>query len=88
MALANRTDYGLSGAVISPNLARAMAIAERLNTGMVHVNDQTVADECVNPFAGRGASGNGGAVGGPADWEQFTQWRWTTVKPTPPAYPF
>ena len=34
------------------------------------------------------ASGNGGAVGGPADWEQFTQWRWTTVKPTPPAYPF
>lgn len=88
VALANRTDYGLSGAVISPNLARAMAIAERLNTGMVHVNDQTVADECVNPFAGRGASGNGGAVGGPADWEQFTQWRWTTVKPTPPAYPF
>lgn len=88
VALANRTEYGLSGAVISPNLARAMAIADRLDTGMVHVNDQTVADECVNPFAGRGCSGNGGAVGGPADWEQFTQWRWTTVKSTPPAYPF
>lgn len=88
VALANRTAYGLSGAVISRDVARAMRIADRLDTGMVHINDQTVADECVNPFAGRGCSGNGGAVGGPADWEQFTQWRWTTIKAEPPVYPF
>ncbi|BAI75401.1 aldehyde dehydrogenase (NAD+) (plasmid) [Azospirillum sp. B510] len=83
--LANRTEYGLSAAVLSPNLARAWAVAERLDAGMVHVNDQTVNDECVNPFSGRGCSGNGGS---PSDWREYTRWQWLTVKPTAPAYPF
>lgn len=86
--LANRTEYGLSAAIISPSVGRAMAIGERLDCGLLHINDQTVADECVNPFGGRGASGNGGSVGGPADWDEYSQWQWVTVKNTPPAYPF
>jgi benzaldehyde dehydrogenase (NAD) len=86
--LANRTEYGLAAAVISPSVGRAMAIGERLQCGLLHINDQTVADECVNPFGGRGASGNGGSVGGPADWDEYSQWQWVTVKNTPPAYPF
>ena len=86
--LANRTEYGLSAAIISPSVGRAMAIGERLDCGLLHINDQTVADECINPFGGRGASGNGGSVGGPADWDEYTQWQWVTVKNTPPTYPF
>lgn len=86
--LASRTEYGLSAAVISPSVGRAMAIGERLNCGLLHINDQTVADECSNPFGGRGASGNGGSVGGPADWDEYSQWQWVTVKNTPPQYPF
>lgn len=86
--LANATEYGLSAAVISPSLGRAMAIGERLRCGLLHINDQTVADECVNPFGGRGQSGNGGSVGGPADWDEYTQWQWVTVKNEPPRYPF
>lgn len=86
--LANRTEYGLAAAIISPSVGRAMAIGERLQCGMLHINDQTVADECVNPFGGRGASGNGGSVGGPADWDEYTQWQWVTVKDTAPIYPF
>lgn len=86
--LANRTEYGLAAAIISPSVGRAMAIGERLQCGMLHINDQTVADECINPFGGRGASGNGGSVGGPADWDEYTQWQWVTVKDTPPTYPF
>ena len=86
--LANRTEYGLSAAIISPSVGRAMAMGERLECGMLHINDQTVADECVNPFGGRGASGNGGSVGGPADWDEYTQWQWVTVKATAPIYPF
>ena len=86
--LANRTEYGLAAAIISPSVGRAMAIGERLQCGMLHINDQTVADECVNPFGGRGASGNGGSVGGPADWDEYTQWQWVTVKATAPIYPF
>lgn len=86
--LANRTEYGLAAAIISPSVGRAMTIGERLQCGMLHINDQTVADECVNPFGGRGASGNGGSVGGPADWDEYTQWQWVTVKNTAPIYPF
>ncbi|WP_434630861.1 benzaldehyde dehydrogenase [Pseudomonas sp. Z1-29] len=86
--LANRSEYGLSAAVISPSVGRAMAIGERLQCGMLHINDQTVADECINPFGGRGASGNGGSVGGPADWDEYTQWQWVTVKDKAPVYPF
>nr|WP_314564331.1 benzaldehyde dehydrogenase [uncultured Pseudomonas sp.] len=86
--LANRTEYGLSAGIISPSVGRAMAIGERLDCGLLHINDQTVADECINPFGGRGASGNGGSVGGPADWDEYTQWQWVTVKNTAPTYPF
>lgn len=86
--LANRTEYGLSAAIISPSVGRAMAMGEQLNCGLLHINDQTVADECVNPFGGRGSSGNAGSVGGPADWDEYTQWQWVTVKDTAPRYPF
>jgi benzaldehyde dehydrogenase (NAD) len=86
--LANQTAYGLAAGVISRSVGRAMALGERLNTGMLHINDQTVADDCVNPFGGRGCSGNGGNVGGPADIDEFTQWQWVTVQETPNRYPF
>ena len=88
VALANQTEYGLAAAVISPSIARAMAIGERLKTGMLHINDQTVNDECTNPFGGMGCSGNGGRVGGPADLDEYTQWQWLTVKGEAPQYPF
>lgn len=88
VALANDTEYGLSAAVISSSVGRAMAIANRLNVGLVHVNDQTVNDEVVNPFGGVGVSGNHTSMGGPADIGEYTQWRWMTVKDAPPPYPF
>ena len=88
LELANKTDYGLSAGVISRSFGRAMAFANRLNCGLVHINDQTVADEPHIPFGGRGASGNGGRHGGPANWEEFTQWQWITIRDDAHAYPF
>ena len=88
IALANQTEYGLAGAVISANTARATAIGEQLHVGLMHINDQTVNDECVNPFGGCGNSGNGNSVCGPNDWDTYTHWQWVTVKNTPPQYPF
>lgn len=87
VALANDTDYGLSAAIVSRNVGRALAIGERLNVGLLHINDSTVNDEVINPFGGVGASGNGTSIGGPANWEEFTQWQWITVKAAAPAYP-
>ena len=87
IALANDTEYGLSMGVLSSNVGRAMQIGERLRTGLLHINDQTVNDDVINPFGGVGASGNGTSIGGPANWEEFTQWQWLTVKGEAPAYP-
>jgi benzaldehyde dehydrogenase (NAD) len=88
IAIANDTEYGLSSAIISRDVGRAMRIGERIDSGMLHINDQTVNDECCNPFGGRGCSGNGGNVSGHTYWENFTQLRWITVRDTPPQYPF
>ena len=41
----NDSDYGLSAGVFSADVGRAIAIGNRLNTGLLHINDQTVADE-------------------------------------------
>ena len=86
--LANRTDYGLSAGVISGSVDRAQRLGEQLQVGLVHVNDQTVADDFINPFGGVGASGNGGRHGGPANWEEFTHWQWITIKDQATPYPF
>ncbi|WP_198325355.1 benzaldehyde dehydrogenase [Pseudomonas alkylphenolica] len=87
VALANDTEYGLSAAVLSQDVGRALKLGEQLRVGLLHINDQTVNDEVVNPFGGVGASGNGASIGGPANWEEFTQWQWLTVKGEAPAYP-
>jgi len=86
--LANHGEYGLSAGVFSKSVGRAMALGNRLNTGLLHINDQTVADEPHIPFGGNGASGNGTRIGGPANWEEFTQWQWVTIKEKPNPYPF
>jgi benzaldehyde dehydrogenase (NAD) len=88
VALANQHHGSLASAVISASVGRAMAVGRQLKSGMVHINDQTVNDECVNPFGGPGIAGNGTSVGGPADWEEYTQWQWVTIKDQATAYPF
>ena len=86
--LAADTEYGLSAGVISGSVERALALARQIPVGMVHINDQPVDDEAVVPFGGIGASGNGSRHGGPANWDEFTEWRWTTIQNKPHAYPF
>ena len=87
VALANDSEYGLSAGIHTRDVGRGMAVAERLNVGLVHVNDQTVNDDGTMPMGGRGASGNGSRHGGPANWDEFTQWQWTTVRNRAPGYP-
>jgi benzaldehyde dehydrogenase (NAD) len=87
LALANDSEYGLAGAVYSRSTSRGLAFAQRIRSGMVHVNDQTVNDEAIIPFGGMGASGNGGRFGGSANWDEFTQWQWVTVRDEPKSFP-
>jgi benzaldehyde dehydrogenase (NAD) len=86
--LVNRTEYGLSAAIQTRNPSRGLAIARQLRVGMVHVNDQTIADEANAPVGGFGISGNGGRFGSQAEWDEFTQWQWVTLRNTQREYPF
>jgi benzaldehyde dehydrogenase (NAD) len=86
--VANATEYGLSAAVQTNSEARALAIADRLRSGLIHINDQTVNYESYIPFGGMGASGNGGRFGGDASLDEFTQWQWVTMRKQPIVYPF
>lgn len=85
--LANRTEHGLTSGVHSRDPQHALAVGQQLDVNMVHVNDQSVNDEVVAPFGGRRASGNGTSFGTTSNWEEFTQWHWTTVQETPLTYP-
>ena len=88
LALANDSEYGLTGAVYSRSISRGLSLAQRFHSGMVHVNDQTVNDEATIPFGGMGASGNGARFGGAANWDEFTEWQWVTVREDPRSYPY
>jgi benzaldehyde dehydrogenase (NAD) len=87
--LARDTEYGLSLGILSRDITKALAIADRIPSGVVHINDQTVADEVVNPFGGVRASGGGARLGGPqANFEAFTEVQWVTIRNDLPGYPF
>lgn len=88
VALANSSSYGLVASIYTRSIARGMAIADRMRTGMVHVNDGTLNDEAIIPFGGMGDSGNGSRYGGEASLDTFTEWQWVTVRDEPPTFPF
>ncbi|MDD2050084.1 aldehyde dehydrogenase family protein [Pseudomonas putida] len=87
LELANRSEYGLSSAVFSASLERAVQFAQRLQAGMTHINDIPVNDEPNAPFGGEKNSGLGRFNG---DWaiEEFTTDHWITVQHQPRHYPF
>ncbi len=87
IACANDNAYGLSSAVFSRDVARAMNVARRIESGICHINGPTVHDEAQMPFGGVKASGFG-RFGGRAGVAEFTELRWMTVQTTPRHYPF
>ena len=84
--IANDTQYGLSSAVFSRDVNKALRIAERLEFGICHINGATVHDEPQMPFGGVKDSG-WGRFGGRAVLEEFTELRWITIRRSPTHYP-
>jgi vanillin dehydrogenase len=85
--IANDTPYGLSSAVFSRDVTRALAVAKRLDTGICHINGPTVHDEAQMPFGGMKDSGYG-RFGGKAAISEFTELRWITIQSGHRHYPF
>jgi benzaldehyde dehydrogenase (NAD) len=86
--LAQDSEYGLSLGILG-EVGLAMQLADAIPSGIVHINEQTVADEASVPFGGVSSSGTGSRFGGAtANIEAFTETQWLTVRPTIAHYPF
>lgn len=59
LQLANATEYGLTAAIHTRSVDRAMWFAQRVKAGVANVNAGTYGSEPHMPFGGFGASGNG-----------------------------
>lgn len=87
IAMANETDYGLSGAIHTRDLAKGMRLARQIETGMVHINDITIADEPIVPFGGEKHSGIG-RLSGQATIDELTTQQWISVNHGQSRYPY
>lgn len=79
LEMANDTPYGLSSAIITNDLNKAMDFAENIDAGMVHINAPTLYDEPHVPFGGTGDSGFG-REGIEVDVDAMTEWKWITIQ--------
>jgi benzaldehyde dehydrogenase (NAD) len=86
--LASENDYGLALGILG-DVGLAMDLADRIPSGKIHINEQTVSDEANAPFGGVGFSGNGSRVGGAqTNIDAFTDTQWLTVRSSIAPYPF
>ncbi len=85
--IVNDTEYGLSGSVHSTDVARARDVADAMETGMVHINDQPLNDEPHVAFGGVGASGLGRYND---EWimDTLTTLKWISIQREPRKYPY
>lgn len=77
--IANDTEFGLSSAVFGRDIKRAISVAQRIESGICHINGPTVHDEAQMPFGGVKDSGYG-RFGGKAAIAEFTDLRWITIE--------
>ena len=84
--IANDTEYGLSAAVFTKDVARGLKVAARIQSGICHINSSTVQDEAQMPFGGVKSSGVG-RFGGKAGVAEFTDLRWVTIETGHAHYP-
>ena len=87
LELANGTEFGLSGALHTRDIQRGIQFAKRVETGMIHINDQSVNDEPSTPFGGEKDSGVG-RFGNDFIVDEMTTVQWISVQVEPRQYPF
>jgi aldehyde dehydrogenase (NAD+) len=76
--VANNSAYGLSAGIITPDFNKGLSIAERLEAGVTHINDSSLADEAHAPLGGMKDSGWG--KNGMEALDEFTEIRWVTLQ--------
>jgi acyl-CoA reductase-like NAD-dependent aldehyde dehydrogenase len=85
--LANDTRAGLSSAIVTNDLNKALDFVQRSESGMVHVNDTTISDEPHIDFGGVKESGFG-REGGMASMAEMSEVKWVTFQMGKREFPF
>ena len=86
LRLCNDNSYGLSAALVTNDLRKALVMAPRMEAGMVHINGATVMGSRRAPFGGIKHSGIG-RENSSFSIDEFTETKWITIDYEPPAYP-
>jgi len=86
--LANRSEYGLATSILTADLSVALRMADAVDTGIVHINDQTVVRGGGAPIGGNRASGNGGRAGRLVNLDEWSTWQWVTHRTEIAQQPF
>ncbi len=73
--VANATRSGLSAAIYTRDITRALRAVELLSSGVTLVNPSTVGAEVHLPFGGMRQTGNGRREGGRQILDVFTEWK-------------
>ncbi len=71
--LTNQVRFGLTSSVFTRDITRALAYAEQIETGMLHINSPTVGGEAQAPFGGMKQTGLGRREMGAAGPEFFSE---------------
>jgi acyl-CoA reductase-like NAD-dependent aldehyde dehydrogenase len=83
VTLANDTPFGLTAALFTRDLGKALRFADDIRAGVVKVNQETAGLEFQVPFGGMGESSSGSREQGKVAREFFTQWK-TVYLDAPP----
>jgi succinate-semialdehyde dehydrogenase/glutarate-semialdehyde dehydrogenase len=80
LALANASPLGLVGSVFTSDMSRAIRVAERLETGVVNINETSAYWQPHTPFGGFSGKQSGiGRIGGRYTLEEMTQIKLITL---------
>ncbi|KAI8582633.1 hypothetical protein K450DRAFT_226202 [Umbelopsis ramanniana AG] len=86
--IANDSEYGLSGGVLTNDVEKAFYITNRLDTGMVHIGNGPLLDDPTDAAFGGIKSSGMGRENGKYSYEAFTELKWVTVHHKKPGFPF
>ena len=85
LELANNSAFGLTAAIHTKNLHRAMRFADKVRTGLVSINGFTYGSEPHMPFGGLKQSGNGLREPGPEALDVYSAQKNVLIQTDPSA---
>jgi acyl-CoA reductase-like NAD-dependent aldehyde dehydrogenase len=85
MAFADQSPFGLTAAIHTRNISRAMTFVQRIKAGVASINGGTYGSEPHMPFGGLRQSGNGWREAGTEALDVYSDWKTVYINHNPGA---